>query len=83
MEVLLASQGLPIIPKFHVLTVHVEQWIDRNKRALGKESESPGEALHHIWNLLVEGKGEFKIKESEPYVRSTLQSVLTFNADNV
>ena len=42
------TQGMPITHKFHVLTVHVEQWIDRNRRALGKESESPGEALHPL-----------------------------------
>ena len=83
MEILVMTQGMPITPKFHVLTVHVEQWIDRNRRALGKESESPGEALHHFWKRLVEGKGEVKVKESVAYVKSTMQSLLKFNADNV
>ena len=83
METLVRTQGMPITPKFHVLTVHVEQWIDRNGRSMGKEGEASGEALHHLWKRMVEGKGEVKIKESEAYVVSTFQSMLKFNADNV
>lgn len=83
MDRLNRSQGMPITPKFHVLTVHIEQWIDRHGRAMGKESESSGEALHHLWKRMLDGKGEVKIKESEAYVVSTLQSLLKFNADNV
>ena len=82
-ERLARLKGLPITPKFHVLTVHVEQWVDRHGRAMGRESESPGEALHHLWKRLVEGKGEVKDKESQVYVDITLQSLLKLVADNV
>ena len=50
--------GMPISPKFHVLTIHVEPWVDRHSRGMGKESESPGEALHHLWKREVDGKGK-------------------------
>ena len=55
LEKLRVTMGLPITPKFHILTVHVEQWVDRNGCSLGKEGESSGEALHHIWKRLIEG----------------------------
>ena len=74
---------LPLTPKLHVLTVHIEQWVDRNCRSLGKEGESSGEALHHIWKRLIEGKGEVKKKESKSFEKSTFQSLLKLNADNV
>ena len=57
------TQGMPITPKFHVLIVHVEQWIDRNGRSLGQEGESSGEALHHTWKRMLESQGESKEKK--------------------
>ena len=83
MDVLSRVHKMPITPKFHVLTVHVEQWVDRNMRAMGREGESPGEAFHHTWKRLVEGKGEVKDKESDNFVKSTFHSLLQVNADNV
>ena len=82
-EKLVITQEMSLTPKFHVLTTHIEQWIDRNGRALGKEAESPGEALHHLWKRMVDGNGDVKVKESEAYVKSTMQTLLKFNADNV
>ena len=73
---------MPITPKLHVLTVHVEQWVDRNGRAMGKEGECSGEALHHLWKRMLEGLGEVKQKESEPYVKIMHNTVLRFNANN-
>ena len=43
---------------------------------MGRESESPGEALHHHWKRLVEGKGEVKDKKSQAYIDSTLHCSL-------
>ena len=83
LEKLRVTMGLPITPKFHILTVHVEQWVDRNSCSLGKEGESSGEALHHIWKRLIEGKGEVKNKESDAFEKSTFQSLLKLNSDNV
>lgn len=83
MNLLARTQMMPITPKFHVLTIHVEQWVDRNMRAMGREGESPGEALHHLWKRLVDGRGEVKDKESEAFVKSTFHSLLKLNADNV
>jgi hypothetical protein len=80
---LASLKGLSITPKLHVLTVHVEQWVDRHARAMGRESESPGEAFHHLWKREVEGKGEVKDKQSQAYEDSTLQSLLKLVADNV
>ena len=34
------SCGLPITPKLHILTVHIEQWVDINGRALREEQLS-------------------------------------------
>ena len=80
---LASLKGLSITPKLHVLTVHVEQWVDRHSRAMGRESESPGEAFHHLWKREVEGKGEVKDKQSQAYEDSTLQTLLKLAADNV
>ena len=41
--------GMNITPKLHILITHVEQWVDRFGRSLGKEGEQQGEAVHHIW----------------------------------
>ena len=35
-------EGMPLTPKLHVLTVHVEQWIDRNGHAIGKKERVQG-----------------------------------------
>ena len=77
-----SSQGMPITPKFHVLIVHVEQWIDRNARSLGKEGECSGEALHHTWKRMLEGQGEVKDKEGGWDVKVTMATLLRFNATN-
>ena len=69
--------------KQHWLTVHVEQWVDRHSRAMGRESESHVEAFHHLWKREVEGKGEVKDKQSQAYEDSTLQTLLKLAADNV
>lgn len=82
-EKLATVKGLSITPKLHVLTIHVEQWVDRHARAMGRESESPGEAFHHLWKREVEGKGEVKDKTSQAYEDSTLQTVLKIAVNNV
>ena len=50
---------------------------------MGRESESSGEAMHHLWKRMVEGKGEVKDKDSEAYVKSTFQSMMKLVADNI
>ena len=74
---------MPLTPKLHVLTVHVEQWIDRNGHAMGKEGESSGEALHHIWKRMEESQGEIKDKDSEAYKNTVLNLLLRFNVNNL
>lgn len=64
LHILTSTQGMPMTPKLHVLVVHVEQWIDRNIRSLGREGECSGEVLHHTWRRMLEGQGEVKVKES-------------------
>ena len=73
---------MPITPKFHVLIVHVEQWIDRNGRSLGREGESSGEALHHTWKRMLEGQGESKEKEGEADRKIIMSTLLKFNSQN-
>ena len=82
-HVLVSSQGMPLTPKLHVLTVHVEQWIDQNGCAMGKEGESSGEALHHIWKRMEESQGEIKDKESEAYKNTLLNLLLRSNVSNL
>ena len=82
-HILVSSEGMPLTPKLHVLTVHVEQWIDRNGRAMGKEGESSGEALHHIWKRMEESQGEIKDKDSKAYKNSVLNLLLRFNVNNL
>ena len=77
-----SSQGMPITPKFHVLVVHVEQWIGRNTRSLGKEGECSGKAMHHTWKRMLEGQGEVKDKEGGWDVKVTMATLLRFNATN-
>ena len=79
---LCTSEGMPLTPKLHVLVVHVEQWIDRNSRSLGKEGKSSGEKLHHAWRLMLEGQGEVKVKESTYDVKVIMSILLRFNATN-
>ena len=55
--------GMPVTPKLHILTKHVEQWVDMFGRSLGREGEQSGEAVHHIWKRLLESLGEPKKKE--------------------
>ena len=79
---LTTTQGMPLTPKLHVLVVHVEQWIDRHGRSLGKDGESSGEALHHTWRLMLEKQGEVKVKESDYDVKVVFSTLLRFNATN-
>ena len=39
---LTSFQEIPMAPKMHVLTVYVEQWINKNGHAIGKPSITPG-----------------------------------------
>ena len=75
--------GLPLTPKLHIVTVHIEEWIVMNGRSLGKESEQPGESLHHLWRRLLEGQGKVKDKESEAFQLHIISCLLKFNADNL
>ena len=69
------SSGLPITPKLHILTVHIEQWVDLFGRALGREGEQGGEAAHHIWRRLLETLGEPKRKDG-PYYTTFILTML-------
>ena len=75
--------GLPITPKFHILVVHVEEWVDNFGRALGMESEQPGESLHHLWRVVLEQVGEPKDKDSKIWRDIILRCLLKVNSDNV
>ena len=77
------SSGLPITPKLHILTVHIEQWVDLFGRALGREGEQGGEAAHHIWRRLLETLGEPKRKDGPYYTNFILKALLIFNSNNV
>ena len=82
LQTLTISQGMPLTPKLHVLVQHVEQWIDRNGRSLGKEGEASGEALHHTFKRMLEGQGEVKVKESESDVKVIFSTLLRINANH-
>ena len=69
--------------QFHILTVHVGQWVERNGRSLGREGEQSGEALHHFWRRVLEGQGEVKNKNSSAFRNSILYCLSKFNSDNV
>ena len=72
---------LPITPKLHVLTVHVEQWLERHQQGLGLLCEQALEAAHHIFKRLWEN---FKVtdEESKFFLEAGLRALLKFNADN-
>ena len=74
---------MALTPKLHVLSVHVEEWIDRHGRSMGMEGEAGGESMHHIWKRVIESQGEVKDKNSPAYTKVTLNSLLKLNADNV
>ena len=82
LQTLTVTSNMPLTPKLHVLVKHVEQWVDRKGRALGKEGKSSGEALHHVWLRMVENQGEAKEKKSPADVAIILSVLLRFNADN-
>ena len=73
---------MPLTPKLHVLVQHVEQWINWNRRSLGKEGEASGEALHHTFKHMLEGQGEVKGKESENYVKVIFSTPLRINGNH-
>jgi hypothetical protein len=77
------SCGLPLTPKLHILTVHIEQWVALHHRSLGREGEQGGEAIHHIWLRLLETLGEPKKKEGLFYVQFILKAFLQFNSNNI
>ena len=72
-----------ITPKLHILTTHVEQWVDRFGRSLGKEGEQQGEAVHHIWKRQIESMGQPKQQESTASVNFTKKALNIFNANNM
>ena len=80
---LASFQSMPVTPKLHIITIHVEQWVDRFGRSLGRESEQSGESLHHLWKRVLEGQGEVRNKESDSFAQQTLRCLLKFNSDNV
>ena len=76
------SLAVPITPKLHVLTVHVEQWVEHNQEPLGILSEQALEASHHtlkrVWeNYLV------KDENNPVFLSQGLKAILKFNADNI
>ena len=78
-----AATSFPITPKAHILMEHVGQWVERHGRALGKEGEEAGEALHHFWRRMLESQGEVKDKDSRAHEATTMRALLKFNSDNV
>ena len=50
---------------------------------MGKEGESSGEALHHIWKRMEESQGEIKDKDSKAYKNTVLNLLLRFNVNNL
>ena len=80
---LASSQSMPVTTKLHVITFHIEQWVDRFGRSLGRESEQPGESVYHLRKRVLEGQGEVRDKESNSFVQQTLKCLLMFNSDNV
>ena len=75
--------GMPVTTKIIVLITHVKQWVDILGRSLGKEGEQGGEAIHHIWKQQLESIGEPKEKESEPYKRVVMKTLLMINNNHV
>ena len=74
--------GMSVTPKLHILTTHVEQWIDIFGRPLGREGEQAGESIHHVWKKLLSSMGEPKEKESPEFVKLVMKSLLILNARN-
>ena len=74
--------GMSITPKLHILTTHVEQWVDFFGRALGREGEQAGEAIHHVWKNLLGTLGEPKEKEGSEFVKLVMKAILILNARN-
>ena len=75
--------SFPMTPKFHIITEHIGEWVEKRGRSLGRESEQPGESLHHLWKRLLEGQGEVKDKNSDAFVAQVLWCLVKFNSDNV
>ena len=74
---------MSVTPKLNILITHVEQWVDRFGRSLGKEGEQQGEAVHHIWKRLLESLGQPKDQESRAFIKFIMKALLIFNANSV
>ena len=75
---------MPITPKLHVLTVHMEQRVDMFGRSLGMEGEHSGEAVHHVWKRQLSNLGKPpKDSKSVAFGSFMLRAVLIFNATNI
>ena len=72
---------VPITPKLHVMAVHVEEWLETHRRAMGEDSEQSVEASHGRFRQLWESYS-VKDEASSAFMKNELAVGLQFNADN-
>ena len=83
-ESLEESTGLKIIPKFHVIFLHLQKYCEKYKRGLGIVAEQTGEALHSKCNKFF---GNYNITGRDPLDPALPEIIcnaaMKFNALNI
>ena len=73
---------ISIINKWHILTVHVPQWIDHFQKPLGRYGEHELEGLHHRFKEIRKRRFIVTNKENPSYKDIFYHCGLAFNADS-
>ena len=73
---------ISIINKWHILTVHVPQWIDHFQKPLGRYGEHELEVLHQRYKEVRQKRFIVKNKKNSSYKDLFYRCGLTFKADS-
>ncbi len=80
-EDLKTIHGVNIINKWHILTKHLPQWIDKYQRPLGRYGEHELEALHHRYSQYRTRRFICSNKSKLTYSDKFFRACVTLNAD--
>ena len=81
LSLLNSNLSVPITPKLHIMSVHVEEWVDTHRRAMGEDSEQALEASHGRFEKLW-ASYQVRDEDSDAFLQNGLAAGLQFNADN-
>ena len=81
LNLLYSNLAVPITPKLHIISVHVEEWVDTHRRAIGEDMEQVLEASHGRFEKIWESY-QVRDEDSDAFLHNGLAAGLHFNSDN-